>query len=195
MLRFVVSTPILRAYSPPFLLTNKTLPFRQNFSSSHDSHSGVARFLGTDYVPGKSYKLVNITLDELMRFKDRHIDHVHSVYQEDSIATAIKTMARARIGAILVTDEKGQYSGILTERDYLNSYGKSTDLESTPIKNIMTKQTCFIKSDETILSCLEMMDRFGFRHLPVRHTQTNLVIGMVSIRDLIKAVVKSIQAV
>lgn len=83
-------------------------------------------------------------------------------------------------------------TGIVSERDYICKIallGRTS--KETPVKEIATGGANIItaKTDETVEVCMEKMMQKGIRHLPIVDDSEN-VIGMVSIKDLVKTVVQ-----
>lgn len=83
-------------------------------------------------------------------------------------------------------------TGIVSERDYICKIallGRTS--KETPVKEIATKGANIItaKAEETVESCMEKMMSKGIRHLPIVNDAES-VVGMISIKDLVKTVVK-----
>ncbi|MGI8669863.1 MAG: CBS domain-containing protein [Aridibacter sp.] len=106
---------------------------------------------------------------------------------EDSVLDAIKLMAEKKIGALLVMENEN-LSGIVSERDYARKVilqGKSS--RETPVKDIMTAEVTIINPQETVEKCMALMTEKRMRHLPV--VEDDKVIGVISIGDLVKAII------
>ena len=118
---------------------------------------------------------------------------VWSVEPDASVLEAIKLMAEKEVGALLVmTGEKPV--GIVSERDYARKVilkGRSS--EETPIKDIMTTNVVCASSDQSIEECMALMTAKRIRHLPVM--DGDQLCGMLSIGDLVKAVIAEQQLV
>ena len=114
-----------------------------------------------------------------------------SVKSDDLVHSAIRLMAEKGIGALLVIDN-GKLSGILSERDYARKIFLENRSSSTAkVSEIMTDDVMTITLDNSINECMSMMTENDFRHLPV--VENEKVLGMVSIGDLVKAVIKEQQ--
>jgi len=114
-----------------------------------------------------------------------------SVKSDDLVHNAIRLMAEKGIGALLVIDN-GKLSGILSERDYARKIFLENRSSSTArVSEIMTKDVMTITLDNSVNECMSMMTENDFRHLPV--VENEKVLGMVSIGDLVKAVIKEQQ--
>lgn len=112
---------------------------------------------------------------------------VLSVAPDASVLSAIEMMATRHVGFLVVL-ENGRLAGVLSERDYARKValaGRSS--KDTLVREIMVREVVSAKPDDTVPQCMTVMDQRGFRHLPVvEHGQ---VIGVLSIRDLLKEVI------
>lgn len=114
---------------------------------------------------------------------------VWSLPPEASVYDAIALMADRGVGALLVISGD-DVVGIMSERDYArNVILKGRSSSATRIDEIMSHPVLTVKPDETIDTCLRIMTERRIRHLPV--TDGGEVTGIVSIGDLVKAIVAS----
>jgi CBS domain-containing protein len=124
------------------------------------------------------------TVRQLLDRKDRA---VFSVGPEAPVLEAIRAMADHHVGALLVM--KGEVlAGIVSERDYARKVilrGRSSS--DTPVKDIMTTPVLTVSPDTSVEQCMQLVTDKRVRHLPV--VEAGRVIGMVSIGDLVKAVI------
>ena len=117
--------------------------------------------------------------------------HVISVTSDTSVLDAIKIMAEKAIGSLVVMDDD-ELCGILSERDYARKViikGRSS--ESTRVAEIMTVDVVTTSSAQTVNDCMGLMTDKRIRHLPV--VEDNRVIGMISIGDLVQAIISDQQ--
>jgi len=116
---------------------------------------------------------------------------IWSVRSEQSVLEAIRLMAEKGIGAVLVIDD-GRLAGIFSERDYARKVIlEDRASRSTPVGDIMTRDPVTTTRAAQVGGCLSLMTERRFRHLPV--VEDGRVIGIVSIGDLVKAVIKEQQ--
>jgi IMP dehydrogenase len=112
-----------------------------------------------------------------------------SVEASQTVLDALKVMAEAHIGAILVT-ENGKIIGIYTERDYLYKgeiEGRSA--KETRLKDVMVSKMITVTNETTVEQCMGLMKQYRIRHLPVvEHDQ---LIGLVSMRDVMLAAIEN----
>lgn len=106
-----------------------------------------------------------------------------------SVAEAAKRMAERHVGAMLVCEGEAML-GIFTERDMLERV-VAADLPpgDTVLSEVMTPDPASIGAGETLLDTIFAMRERLTRHLLVR--QGAEVVGIVSVRDLLRAVVES----
>ena len=116
---------------------------------------------------------------------------VFAIGPDAPVIDAIRLMAEKCIGAVLVIQD-GRLAGILSERDYARKIvlqGRSS--ATTPVRAIMTSDVVTIGLDETTDRCMQLVTDRRIRHLPV--TSNGQVLGVVSIGDLVKAVIEDQQ--
>ena len=124
------------------------------------------------------------TVRQLLSSKGREI---FSVAPGKPVLEAIRAMATHHVGALLVM-EADTLHGIVSERDYARKVilmGRSS--ADTPVRDIMTTPVLTVQPETTVEKCMQLMTEQRVRHLPV--TDGGRVIGMVSIGDLVKAVI------
>ena len=125
------------------------------------------------------------TVNQLIRVKG---SQVFSVSPADSVLRAIDLMATRHVGALLVMSQ-GSLLGIISERDYARKVIlKNRSSHDTPVGDIMTTDPVTVTPQETVHRCMELMTEGRFRHLPV--VDSGRVVGMLSIGDLVKAVIE-----
>jgi CBS domain-containing protein len=107
------------------------------------------------------------------------------------VIDAIRLMAEKRIGAVLVMDA-GRLVGILSERDYARKIvlqGRSS--KDTPVRDIMTADVISVGLHDSADRCMQIVTDSRIRHLPV--LDGDAVLGVISIGDLVKAVIEDQQ--
>ena len=115
-------------------------------------------------------------------------NQVFSVAPQDSVLQAIEIMATRHVGALLVMTE-GALLGIISERDYARKVIlKNRSSHDTPISDIMSSPAVSVTPDDTVHHCMQLMTERRFRHLPV--VKGGRVVGILSIGDLVKAVIQ-----
>jgi CBS domain-containing protein len=97
-----------------------------------------------------------------------------------TVQEACKEMHRRTVGAVLVTNGKGELVGIFTGRDAVRVMGEGKDL-ATPLRQVMTKNPHCLPPRHTAIHALRLMRDGGFRHVPV--VDDGVLIGIVSRGD------------
>lgn len=113
---------------------------------------------------------------------------VLSVTPESSVFTALKLMAEKNVGALLVMDGD-VLRGIMSERDYARKVillGKSS--HELAVRDIMSNKVVSVTPKQTVDDCMALMTGRRIRHLPV--LDNGRVVGVLSIGDLVKAVIE-----
>jgi CBS domain-containing protein len=122
---------------------------------------------------------------------DRKGRDIFSVGPDDPVLEAIRMMADHHVGALLVMNAN-RLLGIVSERDYARKVilkGRSS--ADTPVSQIMSSPVATVSLTNSVQECMQMMTSRRIRHLPV--VEDGAVVGMISIGDLVKAVMEEQQ--
>jgi CBS domain-containing protein len=137
-------------------------------------------------LPAGGSAMLRVTYLLALKGKD-----VWSIDPDAPVLEAIRMMADRGIGALPVI-KGGQLLGIVSERDYARKVIlKNRSSADTPVRDIMTAPVTTISPDEAVHNCMEIMTQKRIRHLPV--VERGNVVGMISIGDLVKAVIEEQQ--
>ena len=112
---------------------------------------------------------------------------VYAVAPDASVYEAIQQMAEKNVGALVVI-RGSELVGIVSERDYARKVIlKDRSSRDTPVAEIMTASVVTVASDATVDECMRLCTDGRLRHLPV--LDGDRIVGVVSIGDLVKAVI------
>jgi CBS domain-containing protein len=128
------------------------------------------------------------TLAQLLATKG---SHVWSISPEATVFDGLRLMAEKNIGALLIVED-GQPVGMMSERDYARKIildGRSS--RDTRIRTIMSTELVHISPAESVERGLALMTQERVRHLPV--LEGGMVLGLLSIGDLVKAMIQDQQ--
>jgi CBS domain-containing protein len=117
--------------------------------------------------------------------------NVIAVPREAPVLEVIRLMADNHIGSVLVMQGE-ELVGIATERDYARKVilqGRSS--AETPVGQIMSSPVVSVLPTDTAQTCMQIMTTRKIRHLPV--LDEGRVVGLISIGDLVKAVIEDQQ--
>lgn len=81
--------------------------------------------------------------------------------------------------------------GLITERDLRNAVANGADLDVTPVSEVMGAEPDTFDPDLDVWDAAAWIAESGYRHLPVMDDENELL-GVVSIRDLLKSLVDSV---
>ena len=122
---------------------------------------------------------------------DAKSPEVFAIGPDAPVIEAVRLMAEKGIGALLVM-QGGRLAGILSERDYARKVvlqGRASS--TTPVRDIMSVDVVSVGLDDTAERCMQIVTESRIRHLPV--VDRDAVLGVVSIGDLVKAVIEDQQ--
>ena len=117
---------------------------------------------------------------------------VHAIGPDAAVIDAIRRMAEKGIGALVVLDPGGALAGVVSERDYARKIvlaGRSS--RDTAVREIMSTDVVTVRLDDQAEACMQLVTERRVRHLPV--VAGDEVVGLVSIGDLVKAVIEEQQ--
>jgi CBS domain-containing protein len=118
---------------------------------------------------------------------------IWTIKPDDTVFEALKIMADKHLGALLVIDDE-QLLGIISERDYARKgilHGRFS--HATKVSEIMTTNVVCAQLDQSVDESMALMTDKRVRHLPV--LDQGKVVGVISIGDLVKAVIAEQQFV
>ena len=106
-----------------------------------------------------------------------------SAEAHQTVLAVASMMVEHNIGAVQVLQE-GQLNGIFSERDLMIRVvvgGK--DPARTLVSQVMTEDPLTVAPNDPLETCMTLMKRHGFRHLPVCAGRE--LKGIVSLRDIL----------
>ena len=126
-----------------------------------------------------------MTVNQILNTKGKN---VYSVRSTTTVFEALKVMGEKNIGAILIIDDS-ELKGILSERDYARKIVlKDKSSKETLVDEIMESTVFTVKLSDNLENCMELMSTKRIRHLPV--LEDNIVVGIISISDVVKAIIE-----
>lgn len=126
-----------------------------------------------------------MTVDQILSTKGKE---VYTVLSTNTVYEALAVMSEKNIGAILVIEDT-VLKGILSERDYARKIVlKAKSSKKALVHEIMETDVVTVKLSDNLESCMELMNAKRVRHLPV--IENNIVIGIISISDVVKAIIE-----
>ncbi|HWJ48460.1 MAG TPA: CBS domain-containing protein [Candidatus Udaeobacter sp.] len=100
-----------------------------------------------------------------------------------TVLETVRAMVERNIGAVPVI-QCGELVGIFSERDLMRRVvAEGRDPRATCMAEVMTDDPLAVGTGEDLETCMTLMRRHGFRHLPVCHE--GHLVGIVSLRDIL----------
>jgi CBS domain-containing protein len=111
---------------------------------------------------------------------------VITIWPGASLQSAVERMASRNIGALVVVDDDGKITGMVSERDVVLALAASAErAPEQSVTDVMSRRLLTCSPDDTLAELMAVMTEHRVRHLPVvDHGQ---LLGLVSIGDLVKA--------
>ncbi len=112
---------------------------------------------------------------------------VWSIRPDALVYEALEVLAEHDVGALPVVDGD-ELVGIVSERDYARKVillGRRSN--EAKVREIMTSEVQTVSPDDMVERCMALMTGRRIRHLPVM--EEGKMVGLVSIGDIVKAVI------
>ena len=111
---------------------------------------------------------------------------METIASERTVLEAAQMMAEKRIGSLLVLEAE-KIAGIVTETDLVRKViAAGLSSSNTGVRAVMTYPLIQIDINRTVRDASRIMAEARIRHLAV--TEDNKVVGLLSVRDLVKIV-------
>ena len=112
---------------------------------------------------------------------------VHTMGPTASVYEAVRLMADKNIGALVVV-EGDEVVGIVSERDYARKLvAMARSPHDTLVRDMMSSPVMYVRPEQSSEECMALMTENRLRHLPVMDKE--LLLGLISIGDLVKATI------
>lgn len=125
----------------------------------------------------------------MMRLGDLVGDAPYVCGPDTTLLEAAAAMEDSDLGSLAVV-EGMELLGLVTERDIRRAVAAGTDLE-TAVSTVMSDEPDTFDPDLDVWDAATWIAESGYRHLPVVADDGSLL-GVVSIRDLLKALVDTV---
>lgn len=109
-----------------------------------------------------------------------------------SIDEAMDLLINNKIGCLPVVDDGGKLIGIVSDKDIFKRIHQTKgDYHSLKVQDVMATDLIIGLPDDDIAYIAGVMDKNWIRHVPI--VEGERVIGLVSLRDIVKAQAKNIE--
>jgi CBS domain-containing protein len=110
---------------------------------------------------------------------------VITVKPTDTIGTLSQRLRERRIGAAIVSSDGATIEGVISERDIAFAVDlHAAHIHKLPVSALMTKAVVTCSPSDKLADVASTMLARNIRHLPVE--EGNRLVGMISIRDVLK---------
>jgi len=116
------------------------------------------------------------------------------INEEMPVTEAVTRFSAFNIGCLAVTDKEDKVVGVFSERDLITKVcAQNKPLDYVKIKDVCTYSPNIIiaKKEDSLELCMSKMMFKDIRHLLVIDDKNEEFIGMISIKDLIKEIIKN----
>jgi len=145
----------------------------------------TSRYFSTSNVPISALNVFQNSCYHKIDFK---------ISENSNVKEAVTRFTAFNIGCLAVTDKENKVIGVCSERDFITkvaSVGKN--YEEVKVKDICTygPKIIIAKKDDSLDACMHKMLFKDIRHLLVMDEKSNEFVGLISIKDLIKEIMKN----
>jgi CBS domain-containing protein len=105
------------------------------------------------------------------------------VHLDDSLRRLATTFAEESVGAAVVRDTHPP--ALVSERDVVNALAEGADPDQASAREIMTEDLVVAAPTDAVLDVATRMLENEVRHVPI--IEDNVIVGVVSSRDLLRA--------
>ena len=116
-----------------------------------------------------------------------------NINEELPLKEAITRFTAFNIGCLAVTDRNNSLVGVLSQRDYINKVASlNKSHENLKVKDICTygNNVILAKKDDSLETCMNKMIFKNIHHLLIVDDKNPKFIGMISMKDVIKDIMK-----
>jgi CBS domain-containing protein len=131
-----------------------------------------------------------VTVRQILHKKS---NSVWSIHPDASLYEALQMMAWKDVGALIVMEDD-KLAGIFSERDYARSFASADrSTKDICVRELMSTPVITVRPGQSLGACMTLMTERHVRHLPV--VEGEKVVGVISIGDVVKAIIEEQQHV
>lgn len=126
------------------------------------------------------------------KVKDIMTTEVITIRCDADLHQAIDLMLKHKISGLPVVDDSNNLIGIITEKDLIQVYNKTSDVPFMKVEDLMTKPVITFYEDETFEEICKCLEKTDFRRVPVINA-AGQVIGIISRPDITRRILENIR--
>ena len=123
-----------------------------------------------------------------MRIKDvikgKASHEVVTIGPDATVRELVALLAEHNVGALVVSEDGEQVSGIVSERDVVRRLHADTGVLDGPVRSIMTADVRTCVGEDALTDLMQTMTEHRIRHVPV--VADGRLTGIISIGDVVK---------
>ncbi len=151
-----------------FLVTPKFTIYRRQVLSRADSPAHRGEY--------------NIPIMSTLKVKDAMNTQVITLPPDDTVEHALAIMSENKFRGIPIVSSSGKVIGMVTMSDILRV--PSSEMKTTQLTNIMTKNVVSVFPDDSLLVALGKLTTAGIGRLPVISKDSEQIVGILTRNDL-----------
>jgi len=105
-----------------------------------------------------------------------------TIKRDDTIQSAAALMLSHNVGCLIVNNDKGEFVGLVSERDVAHYVANCRDIAQTRVAQIMTDHVISCTPGTPTHEARRIMAAHRVRHLPI--VDGGVVVGILSVRDV-----------
>lgn len=131
-----------------------------------------------------------MTIRRLLKQKG---SYVPSIGSGATVREVLAQLDLDNVGALVVTDDNDNILGMISERDIVRGLQKEGIATiDAPVNSLMSKVVYTCDVNEPISNVLELMDRYKFRHVPIK--DGSRLCGIINMLDVAKYRLEELRA-
>ena len=115
------------------------------------------------------------------------------ISHDRSVREVVARFSAFNVGSLAVTDEKNKLKGVITQSDVISkAYPFDKQKEEMKVKDVCTygPNLIFAKTTDSLETCMNKMIFKDIRHLLIVDDHDESFIGLISMKDVIKEILK-----
>jgi CBS domain-containing protein len=121
-------------------------------------------------------------INDVINAKPSH--DVVTIGPDATVRELIALLAEHNVGALVVSDDGEQVTGIVSERDVVRRLHADAGVLDTAVREIMTAEVRTCAGDDGLTDLMQLMTEHRIRHVPV--VADGRLTGIISIGDVVK---------
>ncbi|MBL0749894.1 CBS domain-containing protein [Nocardioides baculatus] len=121
-------------------------------------------------------------INDVIKAKPSH--DVVTIGPDATVRELVALLAEHNVGALVVSDDGEQVTGIVSERDVVRRLHADAGVLDTAVREIMTAEVRTCAGDDGLTDLMQLMTEHRIRHVPV--VADGRLTGIISIGDVVK---------